>query len=203
MHTAATAAQGRAAALGTDWDVLLLDLALPGGDGMDILAALRAARRHQPVLILTARGAEAQRVQGLRAGADDYLVKPFSPAELMARIEALLRRSGAKAQPLGGRVRLGAVTIDFARRSAQGPGLDANLSPQEAELLRLLAERRQQVLPRSEVQALLWPDQPMDLESRALDMALRRLRDKLGDAGAQLVTVRGVGLRLDGVEEVA
>ena len=197
VSEASTFDQGLAMVHGSSYDVLLLDLALPGGDGLDILASMRKARNFTPVLILTARGAESDRVRGLRGGADDYLVKPFGGAELGARVEALLRRSGAQTQQLDGPLRLGAVQVDLARRQATWPAGHAELTQQEADLVQLLAERQQTVVPRAEVHALLWPGQPVDLQSRALDMAVRRLREKLGPAASLLVTVRGLGLRLD------
>ena len=197
VYEADTYERGLAAVHGMDYDVLLLDLALPGGDGLDILASLRRARNFTPVLILTARGAESDRVRGLRGGADDYLVKPFGGDELAARVEALLRRSGARTHGLTGPLRLGDVVVDTAKQRASWPAGQAELTTQEVELLTLLAERDQDVVPRAEVHALLWPGQTVDLQSRALDMAVRRLREKLGPAATYLVTVRGVGLRLD------
>ena len=152
---AATFEQGMAMVHGVDYDVLLLDLALPGGDGLDILASLRSARNFVPVLILTARGAESEWVRGLRAGADDYLWKPFGSDEMAARVEALLRRSGAKAQRLAGPLILGAVAVDVAKQRASWPAGGSDLSSQEVELLQLLAERQQAVVPRSEVHAFV------------------------------------------------
>lgn len=202
VQEAATFTQGRTAALGMEYDCLLLDLALPGGDGLQILADLRAARRAVPVLILTARGSEDDRVRGLRLGADDYVVKPFGCAELAARVEALLRRSGSKVVPSPGRWQLGVVTVDVGTLTVSWSGGHHDLTSQEGDLLRLLAERRATVVPRAELQALLWPTAAVDLHSRALDMAVRRLREKLGPAADALVTVRGLGLRLDGLVAV-
>ena len=201
MLEAASFDQGMALAHGADYDVLLLDLALPGGDGLDILASLRSARNVVPVLILTARGAESDRVRGLRGGADDYLVKPFGSDELAARVEALLRRGGVKPRAIAGPLQLGMVEVDVTRQRASWPAGGAELTAQEVALLQLLAERREAVVSRTELHALLWPGQPVDLHSRALDMAVRRLREKLGPAASSVVTVRGVGLRLDLSEE--
>jgi len=191
---------GRRAALGMDVDLVLLDLVMPGGDGLDILAALRQQRPALPVIILTARGAEQDRVRGLKGGADDYVVKPFGGDELLARVEAVLRRAGAKAAPTPALLQLPGLELDLGRRSARlADGATVELTEQEAGLLRLLAERRERVVPREELHSLLWKGGSVDLGSRAVDMLVARLRDKLGGAalGARLiVTVRGIGYRL-------
>ncbi len=191
---------GRRAALGIDADLVLLDLVMPGGDGLDILAALRQTRPALPVIILTARGSEQDRVKGLKGGADDYVVKPFGAEELIARVEAVLRRAGAKAAPTGGRIAVAGATIDLAQRTVhRADGGHDELSTQEADLLRLLAERRDRAVPREELLALLWRTSAPDLGSRAVDMLVARVRAKLGDSGREaqaLVTVRGCGYRL-------
>jgi DNA-binding response OmpR family regulator len=191
---------GRRAALGLDADLILLDLVMPGGDGLDILAALRQARPALPVIILTARGAEQDRVKGLKGGADDYVVKPFGAEELLARVEAVLRRAGAKAAPTGGRIAVPGATVDLAKRTVhRDDGATEDLSEQEADLVRLLAERRDRAVPREELLSLLWRTSAPDLGSRAVDMLVARVRAKLGDSGREaraLVTVRGCGYRL-------
>lgn len=200
VSEAADWAAGRRAALHMDADLLLLDLVLPGGDGLAILAEVRRHRAALPVLILTARGSEDDRVRGLRGGADDYVVKPFGTAELLARVEALLRRSGAKAAPVAEVVRVPGAAIDLGRRQVRREdGASAELSGQEAELVRLLAERRERAVPREELMALLARGGGVDLSSRAVDMLVARLRDKLGDdakAPRAVLTVRGCGYRL-------
>ena len=191
---------GRRAALGMDVDLVLLDLVMPGGDGLDILAALRQARPALPVIILTARGAEHDRVKGLKGGADDYVVKPFGADELVARVEAVLRRSGAKAAPAPELITLGGIEVDLGRRQARtgaGPGVE--LTEQECDLLKLLSERRDRVVPREELHSLLWKNQGVDLNSRAVDMLVARVREKLGDDARHpklIATVRGLGYRL-------
>jgi DNA-binding response OmpR family regulator len=193
---------GRRAALGMDLDLVLLDLVMPGGDGFAILDELRRHRPALPVIILTARGAEAERVRGLRVGADDYVVKPFGAAELVARVEAVLRRAGAKAAPVAASLAIPGGTVDLGRRAVRlDDGRGAELSEQEAALLRLLAERRERAVPREELMALLAHGGGVDLSSRAIDMLVARLRDKLGDdarAPRVVLTVRGCGYRLGG-----
>jgi DNA-binding response OmpR family regulator len=200
VSSAADFPSGRRAALGVDADLVLLDLVMPGGDGLDILAALRQARPAQPVIILTARGAEQDRVKGLKGGADDYVVKPFGVEELLARVEAVLRRAGVKAAPTGGSVAVPGATVDLARREVRREdGGREELSEQEADLIRFLAERHDRAVPREELLTLLWRTAAPDLGSRAVDMLVARMRAKLGDSGKEpraLVTVRGCGYRL-------
>ena len=200
VTAAADFPSGKRAALGVDADLVLLDLVLPGGDGLDILAALRAARPALPVFVLTARGAESDRVRGLKGGADDYVVKPFGVDELVARVEAVLRRAGAKAAPTGGTVTVPGAVVDFAQRSVRrDDGSEEVLSVQETDLVRLLAERRDRAVPREELWSVLWRTSAPDLGSRAVDMLVARVRCKLGDAGREpraLLTVRGCGYRL-------
>jgi len=197
--TAADVPAGKRLAVGADLDLVLLDLVLPGGgDGLDVLAALRRDRPERPVIILTARGAESDRVRGLTLGADDYMVKPFGAAELLARVQAVLRRAGAKAAPVAELLHLSGCTVDLGRLVATHAEGSATLTMQEAEALRLLAARRDRAVPRDELIALLWRTQAPDLGSRAIDMMVMRLRTKLGPQGAEmLVTVRGLGYRLE------
>ena len=202
--TAADWASGRRLALGPAGDLLLLDLVLPGGDGLAILEAVRHERPARPVIVLTARGAESDRVRGLRLGADDYVVKPFGVEELTARVEAVLRRAGVRAAPAGPGLRWRFGAIDLARRCATIAGRDVALSEQEADLLRFLAERRDRAVPREELIGLVWRTGAPGLATRAIDMLVMRLREKLADdplAAEVVVTVRGCGYRLgSGVE---
>jgi DNA-binding response OmpR family regulator len=193
------ASQGEAGlemALGQEYDLLLLDLVLPGGDGFEILRQLRCQRPALPVIILTARGAEADRVRGLSAGADDYVVKPFSVRELLARIEAVLRRTPARtsAPP---RVPVPGGRIDFARCEVQfDDGRREPLSERELELLRYLVANCGRAVSRDEILAHVWRLSPRGLSTRTIDMHIARLREKLADTSAEpsiLLTVRGKG----------
>jgi DNA-binding response OmpR family regulator len=190
-------AGGRRLALGAAGDLLLLDLALPGGDGLDILAAVRQALPARPVIVLTARGAEPDRVRGLRLGADDYVVKPFGADELGARVEAVLRRAGVRTAPAGPRLRWPGGEADLAARVVRSAAEEAPLSAPEADLLRFLAERRERAVPREELIGLIWRTDAPGLATRAIDMLVARLRSKLGGDGEMVIaTVRGCGYRL-------
>lgn len=179
-------------------DLVLLDLVLPGGDGLDILRAARNLRPTLPIIILTARGEEADRVRGLRDGADDYVVKPFSVRELLARVEAVLRRSAerpadlAEAAIRGGRV-------DFARREVRfDAGGCEELSEREVELLRYLAMNAGRAISRDELLANVWRIAPQGLPTRTIDMHITRLREKLRDDPQHpsvIITVRGKGYK--------
>jgi DNA-binding response OmpR family regulator len=198
---AATAPLALEAALTADCDLILLDLLLPGGDGLSILRRVRAARPTLPVIILTARGDEADRVAGLQLGADDYIVKPFSARELVARVRAVLRRSPARPSDLAAlRFDDTGITADLARREIRFPGgTRADLSDKEAELLRYLALHRQRALSRDELLAGVWHLDAGGTTTRTIDMHIARLREKLGDNAAEpqlILTVRGKGYML-------
>jgi two-component system response regulator QseB len=184
-------AEAAQAVLGTEpFELLLLDLGLPGGDGLGLLKALRAAGSGLPVLILTARDAVADRVAGLDAGADDYLVKPFALDELAARIRALLRRkSGRRAPQLE---HLG-VVLDPATHRVTQDGNDVALAPREFALLALLLERPGAILSRAQLEERLygWGE---EVESNAVEVHIHGLRRKLG--ASFILTVRGVGYRV-------
>jgi DNA-binding response OmpR family regulator len=195
------AARGLEMALGVDCDLVLLDLVLPRGDGLDILREVRQVRPTLPVIILTARGAEDDRINGLRLGADDYIVKPFSVKELLARISAVLRRSperplDVKEVPLPGGV------ADLHRREVRfEDGSRIELSEREVELLRYLAQNAGRAISREEILARVWRLDPAGLETRTIDMHVARLREKLRDDGEQprvLLTVRGKGYMFAG-----
>lgn len=196
------AADGRTGldmAVGCDCDLLLLDLVLPHKDGLDILAEVRATRPTLPVIILTARGAETDRIRGLKLGADDYVVKPFSVAELLARVEAVLRRSPERPVDVA-TIPLPGGTVDLARREVCfGDGERVELSEREAELLRYLACNRGRAISRDEILARVWRLDPKGIETRTIDMHVARLREKLRDVSAPprvIVTVRGKGYAL-------
>jgi DNA-binding response OmpR family regulator len=183
-------------AIRVDHDLILLDLVLPGREGLEILRAVRESRPLLPVIILTARGGEADRVQGLRLGADDYVVKPFSVKELLARMEAVLRRSPER--PVDVRtIPFPGGLADLARREVRfKDGERAELSEREMELLRYLASNPGRAVSREEILSRVWRMNPRGIETRTIDMHVARLREKLRDDSAEprvLLTVRGKG----------
>jgi DNA-binding response OmpR family regulator len=193
---AANGHDGMKAALRATFDLLLLDLILPGPSGFEILEAVHAARPTLPVIILTARGEEGDRVKGLRLGADDYVVKPFSVRELLARVEAVLRRSPERPHQLS-QVPLPAGVVDLARCEVRfHDGHRAELSEREVELLRYLASHAGRAIAREEILQRVWRLDPKRLETRTIDMHIAHLRVKLRDDAAEpkvLLTVRGKG----------
>lgn len=188
---------GRHLALEGEYDLVLLDVMLPGVDGFGVLRDLRE-RKDTPVLMLTARDKVEDRVQGLKGGADDYLVKPFAFSELLARVEALLRRGSSRtAQPLT-TMRLGELEVDLARRKAMRAGKRLDLTPKEFNLLALLLRRQGEVLSRTVLAEQVW-DLNFDSETNVIDVAVRRLRAKLDEGfdKPMLHTVRGMGYVLE------
>jgi len=189
---------GLQAALKRGVGLVLLDLLLPRRDGLDVLAELRKSRPTLPVIVLTARGGEDDRVRGLRMGADDYVVKPFSARELLARVEAVLRRSPGRSDGPSG-AKLGAAKLDFHRREVRWPGGDrSELSETETAILTYLLAHRERTVSRDDLLANVWGIAPHGLETRAIDMHVARLRAKLKDpSGAPtpeaVVTVRARG----------
>lgn len=181
-----------------NYDLILLDVMLPGMDGFEIVSTMR--RTHDtPVLMLTARDRVMDRVRGLHAGADDYLVKPFAFSELLARIQALLRRGGgARLAPTNQPLRLADVELEPVRRKAYRGGRQINLTAQEFSLLALLLERQGEVLSRTEIAEQLW-DMNFDSDTNVIDVAIRRLRVKLDEPFEDklLHTVRGIGYVLE------
>ncbi len=187
---------GRQMALERLYDLLLLDLVLPGCEGLDILRAVRQLRPSQPVIILTARGEENDRVEGLRLGADDYVVKPFSVKELLARVEAVLRRSPERPQEVS-QITVPGGIADLARFEIRfDDGRRAELSDKEAELLRYLAANPGRAISRDELLTRVWQLNPRGLSTRTIDMHVTRLREKLRDNPDEpqvVLTVRGKG----------
>ena len=178
----------------------VLDIMLPDEDGMNILHKLRAdpATRALPVMLVTAKGAELDRVRGLEDGADDYLAKPFGVMEFSARIKALLRRSGAGSAPAAesGQLACGPIRMDTERRTVTVNNQPVELSFKEYELLRLFLEQPGVVQTRDAILRRVW-DTDFIGESRTIDMHVRTLRQKLGEAGSAIQTVRKVGYKLD------
>lgn len=172
--------------------IYLLDIMLPGMDGLEILRRLRASltTADVPIIMLTARTAEMDRVAGLETGADDYVVKPFGLMELQARIKAVLRRTRRESTLL----RCGPLEIDVSARTVRRDGVPVELTYKEFELLRLLAAHRGVVLSRDEILRTVW-DYDFAGETRTVDMHIKALRQKLGDD--MIATVRGVGYKLN------
>jgi len=193
--------EGLASALGAQLDLAILDVVLPKRDGFSLLAEIRAARPTLPVILVTARGSEQDRVHGLQTGADDYVVKPFSSKELLARVAAVMRRSAERPTDVG-RLVLAGRTIDFERREVvRADGSSVQLSEREAELLRYLVQNRGRAIARSELLQRVWGLSTGDLATRAIDMHVVNLRDKLADPSERpevLLTVRGKGYMLAG-----
>jgi two-component system copper resistance phosphate regulon response regulator CusR len=189
--------EGRRLAVQGDYDLVLLDVMLPGIDGFAILTALRAVKS-TPVLMVTANDRVDDRVRGLEAGADDYLVKPFDFSELLARVHALLRRGGSKLQHEPSVLKLGDLELDMVRRRAQRGGRRLELTAQEITLLSVLLRHRGQVLTRAFLTEQVW-DMNFDSDSNIVDVAIRRLRAKLDDPFKVklLHTVRGMGYVLE------
>ena len=190
---------------GTELDLVLLDVVLPGRNGFELLPELRENRPTLPVIMVTARGAEEDRVRGLRAGADDYVVKPFSATELLARVEAVLRRSAERPTGVSG-LTLNGLEIDLERREIKLAGASHQLSEREAGILGYLARHRGRAVAREELLQRVWGLDTRGIETRTIDMHVARLREKLGEKGGDckvIVTVRAKGYMLGEEVEVA
>jgi DNA-binding response OmpR family regulator len=175
-------------------DLLLLDLMLPDGSGLDVCRTVRA-ESDVPIIILTARGIEADRVLGLEVGADDYVVKPFSVAELVGRVRAQLRRRRLDRDRGGQVVTVGDLRVDLLRQEVSVAGRPVSLTPAEVRLITALAREPERAFTRAELMAVLW-DTDTSPASRACDTHVLNLRRKLGRTRARIETVRGVGYRL-------
>jgi DNA-binding response OmpR family regulator len=170
------------------FDLLVLDLQLPGKNGLELLREMRAAGDDTPALILTAHGTLEERVTGLDTGADDYMVKPFAFAELLARIRALVRRKTATGAAT---VKVGPLEFDTTRRRVRLSGESVNLSPKETMLLELLMRHAGQNVTRAMIAETVW-DSDLNAFTNLIDVFINRLRQKLG-AAVKIQTVRGVG----------
>lgn len=200
--TALEAADGEAglkSALQVDCDLVLLDLALPKLHGLEILREVRRVRPTLPVIVLTAMGNEKDRVAGLKLGADDYVVKPFSVVELMARVEAVMRRSPERPQDVQ-EYEFAEGVADLARCEIRyRDGTRVELSERERELLRYFVVNPGRAISRDEILSRVWRIDPSGISTRTIDMHVARLRDKLRDSGDDpriLLTVRGKGYML-------
>lgn len=193
---AADGGSGMEKALQANYRLMLLDLVLPTHSGFDILEALRRKRPGQAVIILSARGEENDRVRGLSMGADDYVVKPFSMKELLARVDAVLRRTCERVAPADLQPIPGGNADFTARKLTFEDGRCEELSDREAELLRYLMQALGRIVSREEILRNLWNLDPTRTETRTIDMHIMHLRTKLGDqAKHALVTERGKGYR--------
>ncbi len=197
VRTVATGAEALSA-IATDLpDLMVLDLMLPGVAGLEVLREVRAtaAWADLPVILLTARREEADRVEGFRVGADDYVSKPFSPQELVLRVQAVLRRSRQEPRQGGRRVlRIGPFALDVEGMRAEVDGQELDLTPTEFRLLEVLMTRRGRVQSRRQLLEAVW-DVTADIATRTVDMHVQRLRGKAGRAGDWIETVRGFGYR--------
>ena len=200
---ASTGAEALARARSLRPQVIVLDLNLPDVSGMDVCRLLKGdeATRGIPILMLTARGSESERIAGLELGADDYVAKPFSVREVVLRVDAVARR--ATAQPRGVGVRLlkaGPIELDLDAYLVRVDGRELPLTLQEFKLLAYLVEGKGRVRTRDELLTNVWNTSP-DLETRTVDTHVKRLRDKLDSAGELIETVRGLGYRIRPPEE--
>jgi len=182
------------------YDLVILDVMLPDIDGWRILKSLRDSGKQVPVLFLTARDSVADRVKGLDLGADDYLVKPFAFAELLARVRTLLRRGATGA--IDSTLNVADLELDLMRRRATRSGKRIQLTAKEFALLELLMRHQSEVLPRSMIASQVW-DMNFDSDTNVIDVAIRRLRAKIDDSfEPKLIhTVRGMGYMLDAASE--
>ncbi len=189
---------GRHLALTDDYDLVVLDVMLPGLDGWQVLREIRQAGRHMPVLFLTARDQVEDRVKGLELGADDYLVKPFAFSELLARVRTLLRRGKSKEPEL---LQVADLDLDLLRRRVTRAGKRIDLTAKEFALLELLLRRQGEVLPRSLIASQVW-DMNFDSDTNVIEVAMRRLRAKIDDdfEPKLIRTVRGMGYVLENSE---
>ena len=191
---ARTGPDGLYLALEHDYDLIVLDVMLPKMDGWTVLGELRQ-RKDTPVLFLTARDDISDRVRGLELGADDYLVKPFAFAELLARIRTLLRRAPAREPDV---IKVSDLEVDLVRHRVSRGGARIDLTPREFALLKLMVRREGEVLSRSLIASQVW-DMNFDSDTNVVDVAVKRLRAKIDDAHPQKLihTVRGMGYLLE------
>jgi DNA-binding response OmpR family regulator len=197
VNQAAAGDAGLAAALDSKYDCIVLDLMLPGMDGFEIVRELRDRGLHTPVLMLTARGELTDKVKGLEGGADDYLTKPFDLAELLARVQAVIRRAQFKREDSA--LKVGVLKLDVPARALTVAGRSIDLSPREFALLEFLMRNAGRTMSRSRIAEAVW-DYQFDSGTNVVDVYINYLRKKLGEIpdGTEILTVRGVGYRLEG-----
>jgi len=195
-HGVATGGEGLEEAVGGSWDLLVLDVMLPEVDGITICRRAREANPRQAILMLTARGSEADVLAGFEAGADDYVTKPFSVAQLLARVAALLRRANVRPAR---RLTVGGLVVEAEELRASTGGRDTGLTPLDVDLLAYFASHTGRVLSRDELLREVWGYQRTEgVETRCVDMQIAKLRRKLGriTRAALIETVRGAGYRV-------
>jgi two-component system, OmpR family, response regulator len=192
VAVAETGREGLDRAVAETFDVLVIDRMLPGLDGLSIVASLRAANNHTPIVVLSALGDVDDRVMGLRAGCDDYLPKPFALSELLARLDAVTRRAGAET-----RLKLADLEMDLLTRTVTRAGVDLDLLPREFRLLEYLMRHAGQIVTRGMLLEKVW-DHHFDPQTNVIDVHVSRLRQKIdkGFAAPLLHTVRGAGYTL-------
>ncbi len=195
-----TGERGLAEIHASAFDLVLLDVVLPGQDGMQVLPQIRELRPSLPVIMITARGDVQDRVRGLDLGADDYVIKPFNVRELLARVEAVLRRVPQRGDERAEFQLPGGPRVDFGRRKiCFSDGRQIELSEKEADLLRYLTTRRGLIVTRDELIERIWGINPKGIQTRTVDMHIARLREKIGDDTGEpqiIVTCRGRGYSL-------
>jgi len=191
-ETSDNGVDGLAIASSGRFDLAVVDVMLPGMDGIRLTTSLRERGISTPVLMLTARDTVDDRVSGLRSGADDYLVKPFAFAELLARIDALARRAGTNPSSRPALLTHGSVSLDPGARRVSVDGVEVDLTAKEFDLLACLMEHAGRVLSRAELKELVW-DFSFDAQTKVVDLYVHYLRRKLGQHGDIIQTVRGVG----------
>ena len=194
----ATGDEGLRLGMDPRFELVILDIMLPGRSGFDVCTELRAARPQLPILMLTARGSEEDVLRGFACGSDDYVTKPFSVAELVARVEALLRRTGKLARAKPAPFAVGAWRVDPETLRAEREGESVGLSRLEFDLLALLARESGRIVSRRTLLQEVWGyDTPERVETRTIDVHVANLRKRLGDEGRRRIeTVRGEGYRL-------
>ena len=200
VDVAGTGPEGVERARIGDADLIILDLMLPGFDGYRVIRTLRGEGIETPILVLTARGEEADKVKGLRLGADDYVTKPFGAMELLARVDALLRRARLSPPPVPATDYFGDVEVNRVARTVKRGGAPVALAPKEFDLLIALMDRAGTVVPRSDLLSAVWGYQ-QDVSTRTVDIHVFELRAKLEPNPAQpvhIITVRKAGYRFEG-----